>query len=90
MNFQKAIGRLTMKRMTVRQVIIRNAQWLDFAKAVTGMIILLIIFIFLCLYHIDGYLIYVLLTYTAFLSGMGWGMFSNYIIRKLKEKEVKE
>jgi len=45
-------------------------------------------FLVLCYNGIDGYLIYAVVTYTAFLSGMGWALFFEKIVKK-KIKPVK-
>ena len=70
------------------QVIIRNAELLDFVKSIVGVIVLFLMFMILCYNEIDGYLIYAVVTYTAFLSGMGWALFFEKIVKK-KIKPVK-
>jgi hypothetical protein len=63
------------KKKLMTQVIIRNSQWIDFARAVVGIIALVILaFIFLS-FGIDGYLMYLIVTYIAFICGLGWGLF---------------
>lgn len=70
-----------MDRVIV-QTTIRNAEILDFVKSVLGIIILFTMFLILCYLGIDGYLIYATVTYTAFLSGLGWGLFFDKIVKK--------
>ena len=60
-----------------KQIIIKNAHVLDFFRTIVGIIALVIMFIFLGVWQRDGYLITLTITYVAFLSGLGWGLYFN-------------
>jgi hypothetical protein len=68
-----------MPNRVITKTMIRNAKWLDFVKAIFGIIILFLMFLILCYFGIDGYLIYAVVTYTGFLAGTGWGLFFKHI-----------
>jgi hypothetical protein len=71
------------KKKVMTQVIIRNSEWIDFARAIIGIIALTLLAFISLSFGIDGYLMYVIITYIAFICGLGWGLFVRKRIGEL-------